>query len=32
MPVTVAVDTRGQSIHQIGPARFRRVQAETIGA
>ncbi|MCL4132010.1 UNVERIFIED_CONTAM: hypothetical protein GTU68_034014 [Idotea baltica] len=24
MPVTVAVDTRGQSIHSIGPARWRR--------
>ncbi|MFO0991830.1 MAG: fumarate hydratase [Hyphomicrobiales bacterium] len=24
MPVTVAVDTRGQSIHEIGPRRFRQ--------
>jgi len=24
MPVTVAVDTEGRSIHEIGPARWRR--------
>lgn len=27
MPVTVAVDTEGQSIHEIGPARFRRASS-----
>jgi len=30
MPVTVAVDSRGESVHQTGPAKWKEIIAERV--